>query len=62
MLHSTLAIGAHHTLSGLDADINPDHPPKNFTDAMSSKDKQLWEEAFNKEFVRFQDRKVFKIV
>jgi hypothetical protein len=62
MLHSTLAIGTHSTLSGLDANINPNSLPKNFPDAMSSKDKQLWEEAFSKEFVGFQDRKVFKIV
>jgi hypothetical protein len=29
---------------------------------MSWKDKKLWAEAFNKEFVGFQDRQEFKIV
>ncbi len=52
----------HIMHSGLDALINPDKPPKNFACAMSRKDKQLWAEAFNKEFVKFQDRKLFKVV
>ncbi len=32
------AAAPHRTLKGLDLDINPDHPPKSYRDAVSSKD------------------------
>ncbi len=52
----------HRTLIGLDPEINPYCPPKTFADAMSRKDSALWAAAFNKEYVGFQERKVFKVV
>ncbi len=48
-------------MSGLDAKINPDKPPRNLSNAMSCKDKLLWAAAFNKES-GFQDGKMFKVV
>jgi hypothetical protein len=52
----------HRTLFGLDPEINPDRLPKTFANAMSRKDSALWATAFNKEYVGFQERKVFKVV
>ncbi len=56
------AFQKHRTLIGLEPEIDPDRPPKTFADAMSRKDKALWAAAFNKEYVGFQERKVFKVV
>ncbi len=42
--------------------MNPDKLPRNFSDAMKALDKQAWAAGYNSEFVRFQQRKVFKVV
>jgi hypothetical protein len=43
----------HHTIQGLDSAINPDCPPKNYKDAMSSSKRQEWAASLNKESLRF---------
>jgi hypothetical protein len=63
LIHANLTMKEHQPLSGLDADINPDRPPKNFVNAMERQAAMaLWAEAFNQDFVGFQDQQVFKIV
>jgi hypothetical protein len=53
--YAHLAVVPHHTLKGLDPEINPDCPPKN-------KDREQWEEAMMKEYHWFQDMKALAIV
>ncbi len=57
-----LAAAPHSTLKGLGPEINPDHPPKNYKDAVSRKDHEKWEEAMMKEYCGFQDMKALAIV
>jgi hypothetical protein len=48
----------HRTLKGLDPRINPDKPPRNFTDAMKALDKHAWAKAYNSEYLGFVVQKV----
>ncbi len=63
-----LAIAAHiaskgnSTLEGLHQDIDPNRAPKNFKDAMSSKNQQEWVTALNKEYMGIKDSNAFAIV
>ncbi len=43
-----LAAASHRTLKGLDPEINPDRPPKNYKDAVCRKDREQWEAAMMK--------------
>ncbi len=43
--YAHLAEAPRCTLKGLDPEINPDRPPKNYKDAVSRKDREQWEEA-----------------
>jgi hypothetical protein len=42
--YAHLAAASHRILKGLDPEINPDRPPKNYKDAVSRKDREQWEE------------------
>ncbi len=61
-IHAHFAVVKHRTLKVLDPRINQDKQPRNFRDAMKAFDKQAWAAAYNSEFVRFQQRKVSKVV
>ncbi len=41
-LHAFAATITHLSLKGLNSRINPDKPPRNFSDAIKSLDKQAW--------------------
>jgi hypothetical protein len=60
--YAHLAAASHRILKGLDPEINPDRPPKNYKDAVSRKDREQWEEAMMKEYHWFQDMKALAIV
>ena len=60
--YAHLAAASHRTLKGLDPEINPDCPPKNYRDAVSRRDREQWEEAMMKEYHGFQDMKALAIV
>ncbi len=60
--YAHLAATFHRTLKGLDPEINPDSPPKNYNDAVSRKDRKQWEAAMMKEYHGFQDTKALAIV
>jgi hypothetical protein len=60
--YAHLAAASHSTLKGLDPEINPDIPSKNYKDAVSRKDREQWEEAMMKEYHGFQDMKALAIV
>jgi hypothetical protein len=60
--YAHLAVACHRTLKRLDPDINPDSPPKSYKDAVSSKDREQWEDAMMKEYHGFQDMKALAVV
>ncbi len=60
--YAHLAAAPHRTLKGLDPEINPDSPPKNYKDAVSRKDLEQWEETIMNEYHEFQDIKALAIV
>jgi hypothetical protein len=53
--HAHFTSAGHSTFKSLDPDIDPDQSPENFTDAMSSKDRQEWTEALNEELCGIQE-------
>ncbi len=57
-LQANFAGISHRTLKELPPSIDPDHPPRNFKDAMSQDDKQGWAEAYNKEYQGFKEQNV----
>jgi hypothetical protein len=60
--YAHLGAAPHHTLKGLDTEINPDSPPKSYKDAISHEDSEQWEDAMMKEFRGFQDMKALAVV
>jgi hypothetical protein len=59
---STQPTWPYHTLEGLDLEIDPDRPPKNFKDTMSRKDGQERTEELTKDFCCFKDCKALAFV
>ena len=57
--YAHLAAASYRNLKGLDPEINPDRPPKNYKDAVSRKDREHWEEAMMK---KYHDMKALAIV
>ncbi len=45
-------------VKGLPNSINPDKPPKSYTEAMSRKDSAEWAEAYNKAYMGLKQRNV----